>query len=77
MIQMISATEFETMAGAKTFNLKQAAGGHWCVTSWATDDPTARVFWGCKTFLALGDVEGHYRAFRGVSALLGVLGVAA
>jgi hypothetical protein len=77
MIDMLSATEFETLMGAKTFNLKQAPGGHWCVTSWATDSPTARVFWGCKTFLTLGDVEAHYVTFRGVGALLGVMGVAA
>jgi hypothetical protein len=76
MIDMLSATEFETIIGAKTFNLKQAPGGHWCVTSWQTANPCAKVFWGCRTFLTLGDVETHYVTFRGVSALLGVLQVA-
>ena len=74
MIQMISATEFETMAGDKTFNLKrQATSGHWIITSWQTANPKARVFWGCETLPSLAEVEAKYKMWRGVLAMLGAL----
>lgn len=71
MIQAITETEFQATQGAKTFNAKQFAGGdHWTVTSWNTNQPTARYFWGCRTFRTLAEIDGHYKAFRGITALV-------
>lgn len=68
-IQQIDAQTFTTTQGSKTFTLKLREG--YChVISHLTSDPTARAFWGCKTFRSIAEVDAKYKAFRGIAMLL-------
>lgn len=61
---------YEFVAGHKTYRLAEKRYGTWEVMSWATSKPTARVFWGFKSFSSLAEVESHYKSLRGISKLI-------
>lgn len=68
-IQQIDAQTYQTEQGGKTFTL-QLRNGYVHVLSHLTADPAARVFWGCKTFRSLAEVDAKYKAFRGIAVLI-------
>jgi hypothetical protein len=70
MIQQVSATEFALTKGAHEMTLRHNGDGSWSMT---THNPCTRAWRGrlgsLKRFETLADVEGHYKSWRGVSAL--------
>jgi hypothetical protein len=68
-ILQIDAQTFTAVQGGKTFTLR-IFDGHCHVISHLTANPTAKVFWGCKAFRSVAEVDSKYKAFRGIAALL-------
>jgi hypothetical protein len=69
-IQQIDAKTFTTIQGGKTFTLR-LADGYCHVISHLTANPSAKVFWGCKVFRSVAEVDAKYKAFRGIATLIG------
>jgi hypothetical protein len=69
MIEQVSATEFKLTKGAQKMTLR-LDGGSWWVT---THNPCTRAYRGrlgsLRRFDTLSEVEGHYKSWRGISAL--------
>ena len=75
MLMQVEPTEFETVAyeteiQSKTFRISLMGHGSWQVLSHDTKQPSARYFWGCKTFPTLAAIEKHYKGLRSVVMLL-------